>query len=195
VTGRCCHRSAALCLPSHSLTVAEGVRVQRLEQVVLDEGSPETVVITAMELLEHGASDAALRTGTSPATILQPRPSHRLRVQGVALPCERLCDGSLCSHLMWGLVHRAIRGAGGGGAHVCFTTTAATRGGQIVSRAFARSRSRVAVSPAHPLGCRCSVSCRAGCMRRRSSGAVCVALYQCVPSSRPSPTSQRCERF
>jgi hypothetical protein len=49
--------------------VAAGVRVQRLEQVVLDEGSPETVVIAAMELLEHGASDAALRTGTSPATI------------------------------------------------------------------------------------------------------------------------------
>jgi hypothetical protein len=67
---RCCHRSAALGLSSHSLTVAAGVRVQRLEQVVLDEGSPETVVITVMELLEHGASDAALRTGTSPVTTL-----------------------------------------------------------------------------------------------------------------------------
>jgi hypothetical protein len=46
-----CHRSAALGLSSHSRTVAAGVRVQRLEQVVLDEGSPETVVIAVMELL------------------------------------------------------------------------------------------------------------------------------------------------
>jgi len=41
------------------------VETQRLEQVVLDEGSPEFVAITAMQLLEHGASDAALRTGTT----------------------------------------------------------------------------------------------------------------------------------
>ena len=53
---------------AHSGSGCEGV--QRLEQVVLDEGSPKTVVIAVMELLEYGASDAALRTGTSPVTTL-----------------------------------------------------------------------------------------------------------------------------
>jgi hypothetical protein len=157
--------------------VAAGVRVQRLEQVVLDEGSPKTVVIAVMELLEHGASDAALRTGTSHATIL-------LTLTLAPFACSGCCSAVLCALLDMlspcGVFSQANSGAGGGGAHVClvqsfrehFPAAAATSLCRLLTLfgADALSRAALAACDAAPL-------------------ALCVALYQCVSSSHPSPST------